>query len=298
MYKNVQWISIFAAVAILEFAVNLNAYASILIPLQQSTKSQTQINKFKPNTIVLTPSNSKSLENLLRQVAEKSTSNFVEVTDVDIIDVKPETALLLVNLREAETASTSTLKTRSVIFKTSDGGKNWRISLDIDKSNLISNRGSGALIFDESFRLRNQTGELIDKLWLITQWQVEATFPTLFWTSDEGDTWQASDAIRQFLSSKGHNTFTIAEDLRFRNKNEGAVIAKAMDGKTSIYFLQTSDGGKTWKEISELPKWYFEVGNAKKFSRFAQNQFQIISKQAEISVLRSIENIPRILKSR
>ena len=308
MYKfNKKWISTSVAVILLGFSLDLKANASVSIQARQSTENKNQafqsiyVNKSKQTISrknIMTASSfsqSTSLENLLRQAAEKSTLSFVEITNVEILELNSQTALLLVNLREAESPVGSAMKTHGVVVKTSDGGANWRIILNTGESSTSSDRGTGSLVTNESFLLRNDSDDNIDNLWLVTQWQIEATFPTIYWTNDGGETWQNSGAVNEFLGSKGHNTFNYAEDLRFRNKNEGIVIAKAQDGKTSIYFLQTSDGGKTWKEIPSVPSWYFEVKNVRNSFRFRQNHFQVVNNE-EISIMKLLDSFPRVLK--
>jgi hypothetical protein len=309
MYKfNKRWIATCVIVGLVGFSSSLKANASDSIQIRQSTESEIQlfhsISVNKSNQIIsrndtMTASSfsqSTSLENLLRQAAEKSTINFVEITDIEILELNLQTALLLVNLREAVSPIGSEAKTHGVVFKTSDGGVNWRIILDTGESSTSSDRGTGSLVMNESFLLRNESDDNINNLWLVTQWQIEATFPTIYWTNDGGETWQKLGAVGKFLASKEHVTFNYAEGLRFRNKNEGIVIAKAEDGKSSIYFLQTSDSGKTWQEISLVPSWYFEVRNAKKSSRIRDSNFQIVNNERGFSVLKMLYSFPRILK--
>jgi hypothetical protein len=309
MYKfNKKWVSTCVAVILLGFSFDLKANDSVPIQIRQSTKNKNQAFQsiyvkgnnqiiFRKNTMTASSfSQSTSLENLLRQAAEKSTLNFVEITDIEILELNSQTALLLVNIREAGSPVGSAAKTHGVVVKTSDGGANWRIILDTGESSTSSDRGTGSLVVNESFLLRNDSDDNINNLWLVTQWQIEATFPTIYWTNDGGETWQKSGAVGTFLASKGHVTFNYAEGLRFRNKNEGIVIARAEDGKSSIYFLQTSDSGKTWKEIPSVPSWYFQIRNAKKSSRIGDSNFQIVNHERGFSVLKILHSFPRILK--
>jgi photosystem II stability/assembly factor-like uncharacterized protein len=241
-----------------------------------------------------------SLENLLRQVAEKSTFDFVTITNIEILELKSEVALLFANFLEADSFSGSTARTYGVIIKTFDGGMNWRITLNTGDTGLSSTdgRGTGSIMIDESFLLRNDFDDNISNLWVITQWAIEATFPTLYWSIDGGESWQESDAVGAFLASKGHTTFNYAEGLRFRNENEGVVIAKAQDSETSIYFLQTSNGGKKWEEILSIPSWYFAVRNAKNSHQMSPNRFQIVNDKRVISVMKLLDSFPEILKVR
>jgi photosystem II stability/assembly factor-like uncharacterized protein len=150
-------------------------------------------------------------------------------------------ALLIVELKIGEP---SRLATRTVVMKTTDGGKTW-------KKTLVAGGGSF-----------NPTEIVVYErnIWFITQWQIEGTYPTLYFTNNFGDTWNESNSINDFLSNKtGVNAVNFARDLRFRDGKSGYVIAQGLDrsGKDKPFFLMTSDSGKTWKEISNFPSEYF-----------------------------------------
>ena len=172
------------------------------------------------------------LRTVLRNSVESSHSSSVEVTASQVIGLDDLTALVFVTIRAAMTLNSSAEGTRTIVAKTTDGGKTWQETL---------NAYGGSVNTDELF--------FVDEshIWMITQWQIAGTYPTLYWTSDSGTTWQESDVINKFLKAKGHNTVSYAECLRFRDLNEGIVIARGMsDPEDGIYFLQTTDSGKTW----------------------------------------------------
>ena len=220
------------------------------------------------------------LKTVLRNSIESSHSSSVEVTASQVIELDDLTALVLVTIREAMTLNSSAEGTRTIVAKTTDGGKTWQETL---------NAYGGSVNTDELF--------FVDEshLWMITQWQIAGTYPTLYWTSDFGATWQESDAISKFLRAKGHITASFAEGIRFRNFNEGIVIARGMsDPEDGIYFLQTTDGGMTWEEIPEIPREYFAVRGRD----WKHSQSWKINEEASdsIAVFKVVSNFLKILK--
>lgn len=231
-----------------------------------------------------------SLDVVLRKIAERSESNFIEITETEIIELNSQHLLLLVTLREASSPDSSTERTKTVVIKTYDGGASWNETLDASR---------GTVSLDESFLLADEMSGDISHLWLITQWQIEGTFPTLYWTSDAGDSWQSSSAIHEFLVDKGHSTFNFAEGLRFRSVTEGVIVARALNtdsGEDSIYFLQTEDGGKIWKEISNIPSWYFRVKDARAKLMWKEKNFRVNNYRERISIEKLVSTFPVVLK--
>jgi hypothetical protein len=231
-----------------------------------------------------------SIDVVLRKIAERSESNFIEVTETEIIELNSQDLLLLVTLREASSPRSSTERTQTVVIKTKDGGASWRGTLDASR---------GTVSLDESFFLADDMTGDISHLWLITQWQIEGTFPTLYWTTDAGDTWQSSSAIHEFLVDKGHSTFNFAEGLRFRSVTEGVIVARALStdsGEDPIYFLQTEDGGKTWKEISNIPSWYFREKDARAKLMWREKNFRVNNYRERISIEKLVSSFPVVLK--
>ncbi len=231
-----------------------------------------------------------SLDVVLREIAERSESNFIEITETEIIELNSQHLLLLVTLREASSPSSNTERTKTVLIKTDEGGASWRETLDAS---------GGTVSLDESFFLVDEMSGDISHLWLISQWQIEATFPTLYWTTDAGDTWQSSSTIHEFLVDKGHSTFNFAEGLRFRNVTEGVIVARALStdsGEDSIYFLQTEDGGKTWKEISNIPSWYFREKDARAKLMWREKNFRVNNYRERISIEKLVSSFPVVLK--
>ena len=107
-------------------------------------------------------------------------------------------------------------------------------------------------------------------------------------TTDFGETWQESNAIEEFMRTKGHVTFNFAKGLKFRNENEGIVIATTLDDEDSLYFLQTTDGGKTWDEIEHVPRWYFSTFGLNWEDLTRENSWQVESNDLRFSVFKSL----------
>jgi photosystem II stability/assembly factor-like uncharacterized protein len=220
------------------------------------------------------------LRTVLRNSVESSQSSSIEVTASQVIGLDDLTALIFVTTREASSLNSSAERTRTIVAKTTDGGKTWRETLNADR---------GSVNLDELFFADE------NHFWMITQWQIAGTYPTLYWTSDFGDTWQKSDAINEFLRGKDHNTVSYAEGIRFRDLNKGIVVARGMsDPEDGIYFLQTTDSGKTWAEIPEIPHWYFAV----KRRNWQHSQSWKINQEASdsINVVKVVSDFPKILK--
>ena len=214
-----------------------------------------------------------TLDTVLKEVVEltdqsESNMNAVIVSDAEIISFHPSSALLFMTLREAPGLnifkgandfrpyiSVNTHNTRTIVIKTTDGGENWRLTLNSEK---------GSLTKEEIFFLTDENNK-IRHLWFMTHWDIAASFSTLYWTTDFGETWQESDTINEFLSAKGHVSFSFSEGLKFKNENEGIVIARGLgevEKEDPIYFLQTTDRGNSWKEIKKLPYWYLSFGQS------------------------------------
>ncbi|WP_271253974.1 WD40/YVTN/BNR-like repeat-containing protein [Pseudanabaena sp. Chao 1811] len=220
------------------------------------------------------------LRTTLRESVENSHSSSIEATAAQVIELDDLTALILVTTREASSLNSSAERTRTIVVKTTDGGNTWRETLNTD---------SGSVNPDELFFVDE------NHFWMLTQWQIAGTYPTLYWTSDFGDTWQESDVINEFLRSKGHNNVSYAEGIRFQDINEGLVVARGMsDPEDAIYFLQTADGGKTWAEIPEIPHWYFAL----KRRNWQHRQFWKINQESSnsIAVVKVVSDFPKILK--
>lgn len=172
------------------------------------------------------------------------------INNLELISFSPDSALLFVDFFEKAPLSSSTMRTHTVVLKTSDGGENWQLSLD-----ATGDGTGGSFLKDEIFFLNETHG------WFLTQFQVEANFPTLYWTTDFGETWQESSGIKDFIASQGGGVSLIdaPQGLRFKSDQEGIVVGRnfGTGGEDLLHFLTTSDAGKTWVEIENLPKDYF-----------------------------------------
>jgi hypothetical protein len=243
----------------------------------------------KPIMAQSNPENSaavpQQLETVLQKAIESSEANSITVSDLEVIGFNAQTALAFVTLREADSPSTSVTGTRTLVLQTSNGGDSWNVTL---------NTNTGSVVTDESFFLRKDDSDEITNIWMVTQWQIEATFPTLYSTKDFGKTWQQSNAVQDFLNSKGHNTVNYAQGLRFRNENEGIIVAKANDSEVKIYFLQTQDGGRTWKEIPSVPSWYFETINQ---NWRDNNLWMVNQKDDDIFISKEVGSLLKTLRS-
>ena len=168
------------------------------------------------------------------------------IDNLELIGFSPDSALLFIDFSEKDSLSSSTTRTHTVVLKTSDGGQNWQLSLDAT---------GGSFVKEEIFFFNETHG------WFLTQFQVEANFPTLYWTTDFGETWQESSGIKDFIASQGGGVSLIdtPQGLRFKSEQEGIVVEgnSGTGGEDLLYFLTTSDAGKTWVEIENLPKDYF-----------------------------------------
>lgn len=153
----------------------------------------------KPNMAQSNPESStavpQDLETVLEKAIEGAEANNITVSDVEVIGFNAQNALAFATLREADSPSASATGTRTVVLQTSNGGDSWNATLNTD---------TGSVIIDELFFLRKDDDEESKNIWMVTQWQIEATFPTLYWTKDFGKTWQKSSAVHDFLTSKGH----------------------------------------------------------------------------------------------
>lgn len=220
------------------------------------------------------------LREVFKSSIQISNSSVVKVTSSQVIGVNDLLAIVIITTSEASSLTSSTETTRTIIAKTSDGGITWQESLNTDRGSINTDE---IFFVDESH------------FWMITQWQIAGTFPTFYWTSDFGDTWQKSDTINEFLKSKGHTTVSFAEGVRFRNLNEGIIIARGMaNPEDAIYFLATTDGGKTWEEIPEIPSWYFAI---KGWNWKSNQSWKIYEKDQDHStVLKATSDFPKILK--
>lgn len=201
-----------------------------------------------PNSVKIAQATmSKDLAEVIKQAAltnisgeESEESLVITVADSQIISFDGQTALLFVTFNQG-VINSSLQSTRTIGIKTSDGGETWVQTLDA--------RG-GSLVFDEIFLLDE------NHIWVITQWQVAGTYPTLYWTDNFGETWQKSEAVNDFPE---FSTIRIAKDIRFKDSQNGVIIIfdNRGDETSNTYLLQTNDSGKTWKEIEVVPKWYF-----------------------------------------
>jgi photosystem II stability/assembly factor-like uncharacterized protein len=174
------------------------------------------------------------------------------------------------------------MRTHTVVLKTSDGGNNWRLTLDATQ---------GSLVKEEIFFLNETQG------WFITQWQVAGTFPTLYQTNDFGETWQEFSTIHDSITAKGGvASFTEAQGLRFKSEQEGIVIGKTfnVEGENIQLFLKTNDGGQTWQEINNIPAEYFTWNSIHSQVFDFSHTWQITTTVAGILISKSVDLLATI----
>lgn len=198
------------------------------------------------------------------------------VQDVEIVSFSPETALLFVVFGERAPLSSPLMRTHTVVLKTSDGGNSWRLTLDATR---------GSLVKEEIFFLDENHG------WFLTQWQVEASFPTLYQTDNFGSSWQELTQIHDVVTAQGSiASFSEAGELRFQSKQEGIAIGKSLDanGDAIHFFLKTTDAGKTWQKIPTIPIEYF-TGKSQHADPFTfPHPWRITATTSGFSVQRSV----------
>jgi photosystem II stability/assembly factor-like uncharacterized protein len=223
---------------------------------------------------------SASVKDLHTVILEAVQHPRTEVAQSKAIGFDTDAAMVFVTFNEPFNGeSTLSYANRTVVVKTLDGGVIWRETLQT----------YGKAIIDETFCLDS------NHFWLISQWQIAGTFPTLYWTTDFGETWQESKAVEDFLRSKGHITVNFAEGIRFQDESDGVIIARPHDGNPEgkIYFLQTQDAGKTWKEIPELPDWYSEASGV---DWQEESLWTVDDNGDEFTVTKPVGSFPRSLK--
>jgi|GEM_PF-4896993 photosystem II stability/assembly factor-like uncharacterized protein len=204
------------------------------------------------------------------------------IDSLELIGFSPDSALLFVVFAEKAPLSSSLMRTHTVVLKTSDGGNNWRLTLDATQ---------GSLVKEEIFFLNETQG------WFVTQWQVEATFPTLYSTTDFGETWQESSSIHEAITAKGGvASFTEAQGLRFKSEQEGIVIGKTfnVEGENIQLFLKTNDGGQTWQEINNIPAEYFTWNSIHSQVFDFSHTWQITTTVAGILISKSVDLLATI----
>src|SRR4030042_6901327 len=130
---------------------------------------------------------------------------------------------------------------RVAIAITSDGGKNWSIPAWVEGG------------FSEAFFFSPMDG------WIITQWVIEGTFPTLY--RIKGHKIYAVRSDTQLMLCP----FTYAWNLNFLNNKEGMIQISCEDGtgtdspeSAGIKVMKTINSGRTWGEVQEkyIPSWY------------------------------------------
>jgi photosystem II stability/assembly factor-like uncharacterized protein len=204
------------------------------------------------------------------------------IDSLEIISFSPESALLLVAFVEKAPLSSSTMRTHTVVLKTSDGGENWHLTLDAT---------NGSFVKEEIFFLNENQG------WFLTQWQIAATFPTLYHTQDFGETWQEFSSLHDAITAQGGiPSFTTAENLRFKSEQEGLVIGKTfnVEGENIQGFLKTNDGGKTWQKINNIPPEYFTWNSIHSQVVDFSHSWQITTNVAGILISKTVDLLPTI----
>jgi hypothetical protein len=208
------------------------------------------------------------------------------IDSLKLIGFNPDSALLFIVFAEKSSLSSSLRRTHTVVMKTSDGGNNWRLTLDATQ---------GSLVQEEIFFLNETQG------WFITQWQVEGTFPTLYKTNDFGETWQELSTINESIAAKGGVTsFAEAQGLRFKTENDGIVIGKTlnMEGETIQFVFQTTDAGKTWTEIKTVPSEYFTWQSLHSNRFDVSNHWKITATISGFSLDKSLGMFPIVYQAR
>jgi photosystem II stability/assembly factor-like uncharacterized protein len=205
------------------------------------------------------------------------------IENIEVVSFSSQSALLFVVFGERQPLDSSLRRTHTAVLKTGDGGENWHLTLDAI---------GGSFIKDEIFFLNETQG------WFLTRWQVAGSFPTLYWTTDFGETWQESLAIHEFITAQGGGaSFTEAQGLRFKSDQEGIVVGRnfGTGGEDLLYFLTTSDAGKTWVEIENFPKDYFfwESIHISQFE-FSNPFWKITNTLSGFSLDKSIEIFPKV----
>jgi photosystem II stability/assembly factor-like uncharacterized protein len=207
------------------------------------------------------------------------------IDNLELISFNPNSALLFVVFAEKAPLSSSLTRTHTVVLKTSDGGNNWRLTLDATQ---------GSLVKEEIFFLNETQG------WFITQWQVAGTFPTLYQTNDFGETWQEFSTIHETITAKGGvASFTEAQGLRFKSEQEGIVVGKTFntEGENIQFFLKTTDAGKTWINLDVIPSEYFTWKSLHNDPFESGNLWKIIPTISGFSLEKSLGVFPTVYPS-
>lgn len=233
-----------------------------------------------------------NLNKILAQVAinpdfptDNPDSAVAIIDSLEVISFSSDSALLFVVFAEKTSLSSSLMRTHTVVLKTTNGGETWRLTLDANH---------GSFVKDEIFFLNETHG------WFITQWQVAGTFPTLYSTTDFGETWQESSALQEAITEKGGiASIAEAQGLRFKSKDEGIVIGKTLntEGEKISFFLKTIDSGKKWTQINTISSEYFTWTSIHSNTFDSSNSWQIIPTDFGFSVVKSLGDFSKIYQA-
>ncbi len=184
-------------------------------------------------------------------------------------NIQPVKEISWVDYVQFLSKETGFVKSGGLIYKTTDQGKSWKWKNTDDNNfaltdkvffadskngwliskNLIYKTTNGGETWSKVFQHygADDIFDFISSLYFIDKdngWAVTASewFNTIYYTSNGGKTWESIGGIDDRVP-------TYPAKIYFNNKNEGFIVgSRQTEPVSSKVFLQTKDGGKTWKK--------------------------------------------------
>ena len=117
----------------------------------------------------------------------------------------------------------------AILFKTSDGGKNWKKQVPFGKGEVLGIQTVDSTVFVLS---QSYHGD-----------QIDSVQSHVFTSIDEGENWKLAGTSKLNL-----------REIKFWTKNKGIAVSEYnghYNSEDGIY--ETNDDGKTWNELLNLP---------------------------------------------
>ncbi|MCB1214195.1 MAG: hypothetical protein KDK66_01840 [Deltaproteobacteria bacterium] len=189
-----------------------------------------------------------------------SRSQIIKVTHLRLLALSENNLLIFLDLQEGDYGYII----QTSILNSSNQGKSWQ------QSGFFDGRLFELFVLDQKY------------LWAISQWEIEASSPSLYHSKDYGQSWEKIDiedkpireeASQRFKDRLGdHPSFgeVYADQLFFKNPKEGSLrYYLERPVKKNSFYLISHKAGKIWQLVKKGELKKFKKHPPKNYANFS-----------------------------